>query len=229
MAITGDSYLCPFCGHTSVPTDATHFVDTIRCQRGNKYGDLLLACAIFICANPKCKEISLSTSFAYGKNTYPEFTIYRTIATWNLIPPSKAKVFPDYIPEQIRKDYLEACLIRSGSPKASATLARRCLQGMIRDFWEIKKGRLNDEIQAIKEKVDPLTWKAIDAVRSIGNIGAHMEQDVNLIIEVEPEEADQLITLIETLLHDWYIVRHGRQIQMEELVRTAEAKKAIRN
>lgn len=100
---------------------------------------------------------------------------------------------------------------------------------MIRDFWEIKKGRLNDEIQAIKDKVDPLTWKAIDAVRSIGNIGAHMEQDVNLIIEVEPEEADQLITLIETLLHDWYIVRHERQIQMEELVRTAETKKTLRN
>ena len=31
-------------------------------------------------------------------------------------------------------------------------------------------------------------WQAIDAVRSIGNIGAHMEKDINLIVDVDPEE-----------------------------------------
>jgi hypothetical protein len=46
---------------------------------------------------------------------------------------------PDYIPEQIKDDYYEACSILNLSPKASATLARRCLQGMIRDFWGITK------------------------------------------------------------------------------------------
>ncbi|MCB1884663.1 MAG: DUF4145 domain-containing protein [Geminicoccaceae bacterium] len=29
------------------------------------------------------------------------------------------------------------------SPKASATLSRRCLQSMIRDFWTISKDTLN--------------------------------------------------------------------------------------
>ena len=72
--------------------------------------------------------------------------------------------------------------IRDLSPKASATLARRALQGMIRDYWKVSKGRLIDEIDAIKEKVDPITWKAIDAIRRIGNIGAHMEKDINVII-----------------------------------------------
>jgi Domain of unknown function (DUF4145) len=31
---------------------------------------------------------------------------------------------------------------------------------------------------ALEEKVDPQTWDAIDSVRKIGNIGAHMEADI---------------------------------------------------
>ena len=42
---------------------------------------------------------------------------------------------------------------------------------MIRDFWGIVQSRLKDEIDALKDKVDPETWQAIDAVREIGNIG----------------------------------------------------------
>lgn len=49
-------------------------------------------------------------------------------------PVSSAKQFPDYIPQAIKQDYEEACAIVYLSPKASATLSRRCLQGMIRDF-----------------------------------------------------------------------------------------------
>ena len=47
---------------------------------------------------------------------------------------------------------------RELSAKAAATLARRCLQGMIRDYWDIAKISLKQEIDAIKDKVDPLTW-----------------------------------------------------------------------
>jgi hypothetical protein len=39
------------------------------------------------------------------------------------------------------------------------------------------KGRLIDEIEAWKGLTDPLTWEAIDALREIGNSGAHMEKD----------------------------------------------------
>ena len=101
--------------------------------------------------------------------------------TWVLIPQSDAHVLPDYVPRAIVEDYNEACAIRALSPKASATLARRCLQGMIRDFWGIKKDTLCQEVVALKEKVPPKTWEAIDVVRSMGNIGAHMEKDINVI------------------------------------------------
>src|SRR5206468_12920778 len=121
-------------------------------------------------------------------------------------------------------DYKEACLIASLSPKASATLARRCLQGMIRDFWGVKPARLFDEIAAIEDKVDKEAWDAIEAVRKVGNIGAHMETDINVIVDVEPEEAKLLIGLIETLVEEWYIARHDRKSRFGKLVDLAKDK-----
>ncbi|MEI8253036.1 MAG: hypothetical protein WCG25_04765 [bacterium] len=53
---------------------------------------------------------------------------YRDLDSWQLLPVSEAKVLPDYIPDPIKQDYYEACRIRDLSPKASATLSRRCLQ-----------------------------------------------------------------------------------------------------
>ena len=68
-------------------------------------------------------------------------------------PISSARQFPDYIPAAIRQDYEEACAIVALSPKASATLSRRCLQGMIHDFWGIEKKNLYEEISALKNQI----------------------------------------------------------------------------
>jgi hypothetical protein len=99
---------------------------------------------------------------------------------------------------------------------------------MIRDFHGISKARLIDEIEAIKSSVDPLTWRAIDGVRSIGNIGAHMERDINVVVDVDPEEARLLLGLIETLVDDWYITRHEREKRLSRLISVAEDKSAAR-
>jgi hypothetical protein len=143
-----------------------------------------------------------------------------------LIPPSSAKVFPDYVPEPIREDYVDACKISDLSLKASATLSRRCLQGMIRNFWGISKARLIDEIEAIEDKTDKLTWEAIDSVRKIGNIGAHMEKDINVIVDVDPEEAQLLIGLIELLVKDWYVTKHDREERLKAIAGISAAKAA---
>ncbi|WP_083803471.1 DUF4145 domain-containing protein [Sagittula stellata] len=58
---------------------------------------------------------------------------------------------PSFIPTPIIEDYTEACRISLLSPKASATLSRRCLQGMIRDFCGIKEKNLFNEIEKLKE------------------------------------------------------------------------------
>ena len=87
---------------------------------------------------------------------------------------------------------------------------------MIRDFWEISKSRLKDEIDALENLIDPLTWEAIDSIRQVGNIGAHMEKDINLIIDVEPKEAQLLIELIEQLVDDWYIGRYNKEMRLKK-------------
>lgn len=130
-----------------------------------------------------------------------------------LLPNSLAKQFPDYIPAPIRQDYEEAYKILKLSPKASATLSRRCLQGMIHDFWNVKGNNLYSEIDAIKNKVAPAEWDVMNALRQIGNIGAHMESDINTIIDIDENEAEKLIKLIELLIEKWYINRH----EIEEL------------
>lgn len=49
--------------------------------------------------------------------------------------------------------------------------------------------------------------EAIDAVCKVGNIGAHMEKDIDLIVDVDPNEAELLINLIETRFQYWYVNR----------------------
>src|SRR5262249_7101207 len=98
-------------------------------------------------------------------------------------PESSARPQPEYIPKDIRDTYYEAARIASLSPKASAALARRCLQGMGRDFWKIpnnKRGNLGAEINYVKGKLSPEVSPALDDVRSVGDVGAHMEKDVDL-------------------------------------------------
>jgi hypothetical protein len=198
----------------------------------NVAGPCILFTSFTVCPNPKCKKYTLVASLfqATSKTTPngPKLVSSDRLQEWALIPLSDAKVFPDYVPAVIRTDYSEACAIKKLSPKASATLARRCLQGMIRDYWGITKARLIDEIEAIKDKVDPLTWQAIDAVRHIGNIGAHMEKDINVIIDVDSDEAGQLIGLIELLVKDWYVTRHERQERLRGIAELANVKKAAK-
>lgn len=192
----------------------------------NTDGLRLLISNFIVCPNPDCNRVTLTATLFSAAWSGGELRPVKSIQHWNLVPDSRAKNFPAYIPAPILDDYREACLIKDLSPKASATLSRRCLQGMIRDFWSVKPSRLVDEIATIQPQVDPLTWDAIDAVRRIGNIGAHMEKDINLIVDVDPNEANLLIELIETLLRDWYINREERQARMSHLVAAAAAKKA---
>ena len=114
------------------------------------------------------------------------------------------------------------------SPKASATLSRRCLQGMIRDFWKIKKSNLFEEINALKDKIPADLWKSIDSLRQLGNIGAHMEKDTNTIIDIDPNEAESLVKLIELLMKEWYINREERKELFSNIINTNQSKQSER-
>lgn len=211
------------CGYCNQPTTITSpnysDVSSNITTSQSELERVLIRHVSIACPNPNCKKLTLVVELCRSSFTDVGWLSYGpkidgVIKTWNLLPHSRAKPQPAYIPEQIRQDYLEACLISDDSPKASAALSRRCLQGIVRDFWEIQKnerGNLGAELNSIKDRLDEDTWEAIKTIRSVGDIGAHMEKDVNVIIDIEPSEAGLLIELIETLLEDWYVARNKRQ------------------
>lgn len=219
-------WTCPYCNRDATITGSNYDIELNEFNSGNKLGLLALRTSFTVCPNPTCREFVLEAELYKGVRSAQGFGRQGPVLfSWRLKPNSSAKPLPDYIPAPIVDDYNEACLIRDLSPKASATLSRRCLQGMIRDFWKIKKDTLFLEVNALKDHVDASTWEAIDAVRKIGNIGAHMEKDIDVIVDVEPEEAQLLIGLIEMLIKDWYVAKHEREERMKALVATAAAKK----
>lgn len=213
-------FICPFCNHTLALSQLTY-----RSKRPSFYSldDTSLTDAdtlqvtFYLC--PNCNQTTITAEGLGPKINVPITYLH---------PISQAKQFPDYIPLAIRNDYEEAYAIVNLSPKASATLARRCLQGMIHDYWNIKLRNLNQEITALKEHIPADLWNAIDSLRQLGNIGAHMEKDTDVIIDIEPSEATNLIKLIELLMKEWYINRHERQQLFSSILSTNDSKQEQR-
>ena len=220
------NWTCPHCERAVTISEGRWSSDNHTLYIENAIGRRTLNSLFIVCPNPECRQFTLTVSL-YESQSSPQGNdrLGKRLQEWPLIPPSASKHFPDYVPQAVREDYGEACLIRDLSPKASATLSRRCLQGILRDFWKVKPGRLVDEIEEVKNRIDPMTWDAIEAVRKLGNIGAHMEKDINLIVDVDPEEAGLLIGLIETLLKEWYVAREERKVRMDAVIAAAASKK----
>lgn len=132
---------CPFCRNKQIATkeNAHNHFQHLAVGKTNQGAVGLLTRAIR-CQNDACNELYLVVELRVSLLSDFGYTFGRLVtAKWALCPESLAKPQPEYIPAPLREDYYEACLIRDKSPKASATLARRCLQGMIRDFCGITK------------------------------------------------------------------------------------------
>ena len=88
-----------------------------------------------------------------------------------------------------------------------------------------KRGNLGAELNYVKDLVAHDTWEGIEAIRTVGDIGAHMEKSVDTIVDIEPHEAELLVELIETLLEDWYVTRYNRKQRTEKLGRIVVEKR----
>ncbi|HGN9441689.1 TPA: DUF4145 domain-containing protein [Raoultella ornithinolytica] len=222
------SWECPFCGRLSVFESIQRKHDSFSVKADTNYDVLVFESFVNVCPNPECKEFTYHSVLSTGKYQSGYYVPENEIERWENRPNGIYKQYPDYVPKPIKDDYKEAVLIKNLSPKASATLSRRCLQGMIRHVWDVKPARLIDEIKAIEGQIESSVWKAIDAVRNIGNIGAHMENDINVIVDVEPYEAEMLIGLLELLIQEWYIERHERQLRVQAITALAAQKKELK-
>jgi hypothetical protein len=208
---------CPFCSKDQTVSAEGRSISFADCSIPNADGNRRLVVKYVVCPNPDCRKFSLTASLhtleINGNRTYTG----KQVKTWDLVPASRARSFPVELPANVLEDYQEASLTLDLSPKISAALARRCLSGMLRDFWQVQSGSLSDEFRQIKGTADPLTWEAIDSIRQTGMIGARMESEGAEIQDTEPNEAALLIGLIETLIQDWYVGREERRKRLKQI------------
>ena len=146
------SWTCPYCNKLTTITGANITQSEHPFLRAFRDDAFVLVTDVIVCPNHECQEYAITASLRKGIKDNRPYSIGVSvhpvlnedpILSWNIKPQSHAKQFPSYIPQVIIADYKEACLIQSLSPKASATLARRCLQGIIRDFWKVNERNNN--------------------------------------------------------------------------------------
>lgn len=150
-------------------------------------------------------------------------------------------VYPEYagaattdksVPSEFAEDYIEAKAVLPISPKASASLSRRCLQNLLHNKLGIKKANLNQEIdECIKTGTLPSDLlDMIDAIRNVGNFGAHpiKSTSTSQIVEVEPGEAELCLELIEEMFDHLFVKPAQRDAKIAALnVKLAAAGKPL--
>ncbi len=208
---------CPYCNREQTVTEEGRQVAFADLTLPNADGPRRLVSKFVVCPNPECRKFCLIASLHSLEVSNNRSYTGKLLKTWNLVPPSRARSFPVAIPQHILEDYQEACLNVELSPKVAAALSRRCLSAMIRDYWQVQPGSLNDEFRQIRGTVDPLTWEAIESIRQSGMTGTRMEGEGAEILDTEPGEAELLIGLIETLIEDWYLAREERRKRLRQI------------
>jgi hypothetical protein len=175
---------------------------------------------IYQCANPECNKLNLyllNSRFGINDRTGE----WQEMPTISGIDQSKLRILirpksinrtpvPSVVPDSIKNDYLEASLVLTDSPKASAALSRRCLQNLLKLSAGVKKKDLADQIQEVLDSnvLPSHIAEDIDAVRNIGNFAVHPNKSTvtGEILDVEPGEAEWNLNVLEDLF-DFYYVR----------------------
>jgi Domain of unknown function (DUF4145) len=112
------------------------------------------------------------------------------------------------VPEEIARDFREANLVLSASPKASAAMSRRLLQRILHEKVGIRGKNLAHEIEEfLKTKPPSYVAKSLDAIRAVGNFAAHPLKSTRTgeIIEVEPGEAEWLLETLVSLFDHLFV------------------------
>jgi len=104
-------------------------------------------------------------------------------------------------------DFREAVAVFPKSKKASAALARRCLQFILTHQAGVKKRDLADQIDEVIKVLPAQLAENVDAIRHVGNFAAHPIKSTSTgeIVEVEEGEAEWLLDVIEDLFDYYYV------------------------
>ena len=152
---------------------------------------------------PSCSRFIVNF-FAQGSPDFPR------PKEWLVYPKGATRPVPREVSPPYSQDFIEACLVLPDSEKASAALARRCLQSILRDKAQTTKRDLADQIDEVinSGKLPSHITEGLHAVRNIGNFAAHPMKSTSTgtIVNVEPGEAEWTLDVIESLF-DFYFVQ----------------------
>ena len=219
------SWICPHCGTTATlqKSDANINKSSVIIGTASEQEGISIAWCAIKCPSKTCEKFILDIDAHFGRfvpnTSFVSVDKTRPVGVGAFrFEPRIGTPMSKHVPKVVVDDYTEACLIKDLSPKAAATLCRRALQGMVRDFWGITKRTLALELEAIETLCDAELFAAMSAVRSIGNIGAHPERNIDLIIEVEEGEVESLLSLLHILDKEWYVARAAKADRLAAII-----------
>jgi hypothetical protein len=119
---------------------------------------------------------------------------------------------PQEAPSEIKEDYEEACKVLPISAKASAALARRCLQAILRQQGYSQRD-LAQQIDALLNEQDavkaiPTALRTtVDVIRNFGNFSAHHinDQTTLQVIPVDLGEAEWCLDILDEMFDHYYV------------------------
>jgi hypothetical protein len=202
------NFACPYCGQMA-QFPATNFWMTGRLPRlgPRAHGNLIQ------CPNPMCRGLVLA-----GTTQPDQQGNYRVMG---LLPMATVQEPDETIPAAIRADLFEARLCASADAyKATAVLCRRALQGACVEQGATPKKNLHDQIDEViaSNKVHGSLRDSADAIRLIGNSGAHVGDDG--LEAVSADEADDILAFTEEFMQLTYVARERVRRRLDARGRT---------
>ncbi|MGN6277427.1 MAG: DUF4145 domain-containing protein [Sphingomonas sp.] len=153
---------------------------------------------------PKCHGSTIDLEFYHGANRVYQARAYPRSGPF---PPAPAEV-----PPEVSNDYIEANEVLPISPKASAALARRCLQSILTSRGYTGRDLVKQVEAALAEtnasKALPASIKEnMDAIRNFGNFSAHPITDMTTlqVVEVEDGEAEWCLEILLDMFQHYYV------------------------
>lgn len=171
------------------------------------------------CANEECDELVIrlhEQHMGYDEQGLPT----GSETSWRLARPRVVRTRPleAAVDADLRRDYEEATVLLSDSPRMSAVLSRRILAELLERYAELTEHLLADRIDAfIAAKGHPKRLREnLHYLRQIGNFAAHTQRDyLDNIIDVDSDEAAWTLKVIDGLF-DYFIAEPETDRKMRD-------------
>lgn len=177
---------------------------------------------------PKCNKLNIHY-LQWSITEDPEFP-HREPYFQELYPGSiRSKQISQYAPKFVQDSYNSASKTLHVCALASAVMARRCLQGILRDKGYVYKtlhAEINSALEHSKKNniLSSYLEDHLDSIRKYGNYSAHPEEFNGEIFMVEQDEAAFCLELCYELAEIYY-TRPEKAKQIRKRLEDLEAEK----